>query len=98
MYDFGRVRRACFPASCDTDAWVGAEKAVSRRAPGPEHETQHSVSGSDVCPVGAVLLPINCEKGNGLAIEAHPLIVARADLVCRCRRPRRQDKNPSKRT
>lgn len=41
--------------------------------------------------MGAVLLPINCGNGNGLAIEPHPLIVARVDLVCPCR-PRRQDK------
>lgn len=35
--------------------------------------------------VGAVLLSINCEIRNGLAIEAHPLIIALSDLIPRCR-------------
>lgn len=35
--------------------------------------------------VGAVLLSINCENGNGLAIEAHPLIFTLSDLIPRCR-------------
>lgn len=34
---------------------------------------------------GAVLLSINCENGNGLAIEAHPLIFTLSDLIPRCR-------------
>lgn len=38
-----------------------------------------------LCSVGAVLLSINCENGNGLAIEAHPLIITLFDLIPRCR-------------
>jgi hypothetical protein len=38
-----------------------------------------------------VLLPINCGNGNGLVIEAHPLIIALSDLILRCR-PRGLDK------
>lgn len=39
----------------------------------------------DLRRVGAVLLPINCGKGNGLAVEAHLVIIALSDLILPCR-------------
>lgn len=75
----------------------GIQQSGSKRTTLDMSPELKSSQGQSLCEISvcAVLLPINSGNGNGLAIEAHPLIVAQADLVCRCRP--RQDKLESKR-